>query len=79
MWIFISPCVLVMNIQNPIPRETCFIHYQHSAEKGGHLQNADTHNLVVVAEPVNAVCGTDTTAHHATPSPVFTGNQPPGY
>jgi hypothetical protein len=28
MWIFISPCMLVTSIQNPIP---CFIHHQHAA------------------------------------------------
>jgi hypothetical protein len=34
MRIFINTCALVTSIQKPIQCEGCFIHQQHSAEKG---------------------------------------------
>jgi hypothetical protein len=33
MWIFISPCVLDMSMQNPIPCEARYIHQYHTAKQ----------------------------------------------
>jgi hypothetical protein len=39
MWIYISPCVLAISIQNSIPCEVCFIRQQHLAEESWRCYN----------------------------------------
>jgi hypothetical protein len=45
----------------------------HLAAVATHKMLPDAHNPWAVAELVHAVCGTDTTTDHTTPSSLFTG------
>jgi hypothetical protein len=78
MWIFNSQCVLVESVKHALSISNTQLRKSADAAVAIHRMLYNAHNPVVVTELEYVVCGMDTTADHATPSPQFAGKRGDG-